>query len=438
MTPRGALRGVCIPRPGWFAVLLTAVALTSVTVMALLRTEEWVGWLPSTIGVLELASVWMPSLLATSAAWISGQPRAHGMAEWVSTSPRSQAQRNGVAVLLVGISGVLGLCLACGVVISESLRSGLDHGMSAGIVALWIPTMVTYAVFWSIVGAAAGALLPRTVALPLGVLVPYVVYAVLDVYAANLPVAVFAVNGTRFYDYVRPATDSLVVRLVFWSVAAAVAALALVRRWRLVQRGVWALSVAAAIALFVGPHYVPIAGAQAASCAGRLPQACLDGSHITTMPRYRSAIEDLWPSIPEPLRPDVVTSAADLVTDAKADVLVAPPVAGVTEPARMIDPTMFAARLGDALFLDRCTDTSGGFATAVVLERWWRDAHGVPVDGTAFVGDVDLDAADLDRSASVRAAEELAALTPERRRQWFATNASAIRDCRESTPVPVA
>ncbi|WP_028050591.1 hypothetical protein [Cellulomonas sp. URHD0024] len=434
MSGRSALRGACIPSPRRFVALVTTAAAALSLVMAMVRREEWVGWLPTTVGVMEQATVWVPSIVAVAAAWVSGQPRAHGLADWVSTSPRSAADRLKVPVLMAGLVGLVAQGIALAVVLVVSAEAGLSAGGLSGFaLTISVPTMSAYLLFWAFAGSAMGIALPRAVALPVTALVPYALYAALELYAGDSPLNVLAVNTTRSYDYVMPATGPLIARLVFWLFAAAVAGAALLGRRRLAQTGAWAVSFSAAFALFVGPAYVPIAGAEATRCEGHAPRTCLDASHVTAMKRYRSAVSRVWPSVPVALRPDTLVSDDLLDVGGAGSVLIAPPVAGYADPARVVDQTMFAARLGDALFMAHCTDSTGGVDTARVLVQWWRVEHDVATESSAFAGDTGAAWSDPEHEHHVRQAQALASLNPRRREEWFAANVDAIRGCNAST-----
>ena len=68
-------------------------------------------------------------------------------------------------------------------------------------------------------GARLGHALPRSLATPVAAVIPYATYAILAIYATDGPLGVLAVGDSRVYDYVRPTTESLVARLLFWLLA---------------------------------------------------------------------------------------------------------------------------------------------------------------------------------------------------------------------------
>jgi hypothetical protein len=191
----------------------------------------------------------------------------------------------------------------------------------------------------------------------------------------------------------------------------------------------WAASLAATIAMFQGTSFVALPGALGPVCQGNSPVTCLDRSHESTIGRYRDAIARLWISIPVPLRPAVVGSGEDVVPDGATNVLIVPPVAGYTEPSRVIDQTMFAARMGDVLFLQPCSGNNGKFDTARSLVLWWRMQNHVSNDGPAFPGDGSYRVLDPEYEKHYSAARAFARTAEEARASWFQKNAQRVRNC---------
>jgi hypothetical protein len=147
------------------------------------------------------------------------------------------------------------------------------------------------------------------------------------------------------------------------------------------------------------------------------------------MGRYRTAVDELWPSIPAALRPATVSGVGPGVLPVeRAPLLESPPVAGFTSPSRVVDRTMFASRTGDVLFTGPCRLGSPGWASADSLVLWWRATHDVPIDGSATIGDRDFR---LNPDHPARAAEAAAfsALPEADRTAWFEANAGAVRGC---------
>lgn len=237
-----------------------------------------------------------------------------------------------------------------------------------------------------------------------------------------------AVGDGSAYTYGEPTVGTMAVRATFWISLALAAWLAVLDRRRVASGTLWVTSLTAAVGLFFGASYTPIPGVTTPVCSGSGPTTCLEHGFATAMPRYRSAVERIWPRVPPPLRPDVVVALPELAPDGRT-ALVVPPVAGFTEPARVVDPTMFAARLGNELFVTSCRDGSSGRETANVLLLWWRTLTSVPVDGTAFAGDADFATTDPDYAEHVASAEAFAALPAADRLEWFDDNADAITSC---------
>ena len=431
MKPRLDLRGAALPRPASALTVLWLAMVMLVSAPVWQRTEQWLGWLPTSVGIAESTAMWAPSLLSLTAAWASGQPRALGLAEWVSSSPRGSAGPVRALALLTGTAGLAGQLTVLAAILVASVRGGMTTGGLTGwTLVMSVPTVSAYLLFWVVVGTRLGHGLPGSVAAPIAALMPYVIYSALTLYFADGPLNVLAVGDPRVYDYVLPTASSLVTRLLFWVMATATITASLFTERRRARVSVWATSISAAGALFVGPAVENIPRAESPVCVGTMPVTCLDRSHATTMTRYRTAIAGLWPSIPPPLRPDAIGADARLIPAGSPSSLVVPPVAGHSEPSRIIDPEMFAARMGVQLFLAPCSSARPqGLDTALALDLWWRMGHGVPIDGTAFPGDANLPATDAHFVRHAQEARDFDALPALQRNEWFTEHASAVRTC---------
>lgn len=418
--------GLQIGRPRSLFVASVGIVASVATIYPLSQPERWVGWLPDTVGAAESAAAWAPSVVCVLTAWLSGQPRAHGMGEWVLSSPRSRTERLLPGLAFAGSILLAATVLSVAVIVGVSTRFGLLDGAERFRTLLLLPGLVGYLALWIPVGAALGVSLRREIALPLAALLPFAVFATLA-YSGGSPLAVLAVGDGSVYTYVEPTISTMAVRATFWISLALAAWLAVLDRRRLASATLWVTSLAAAAGLFLGATFTPIPGVTATVCSGSGPTTCLEHGFATTMPRYRSAVERIWPLIPPALRTDAVVALPGLAPDATT-ALVVPPVAGFTSPARLIDPTMFAARLGNELFVARCREGSAGRETATVLVLWWRTMTAVPVDGSAFAGDANFP---IDPSYAEHAAKAaiFAALPADTRLAWFDDNASAIRSC---------
>ncbi len=419
--------GLQIGRPRSLFVASVGIVAFVATIYPLTQPELWVGWLPDTVGAAESAAAWAPSVVCVLTAWLSGQPRAHGMGEWVLSSPRSRAERLLPGLALAASILLAATVLSVAVIVGVSTRFGLLDGAERFRTLLLFPGLVGYLALWIPVGAALGVPLRREIALPLAAILPFAVFAAL-VYSGGSPLAVLAVGDGSVYTYVEPTVSTMAVRAIFWISLALAAWLAVLDRRRLASATLWVTSFAAAAGLFVGATFTPIPGVTAPVCSGSGPTICLEHGFATTMPRYRSAVERIWPLIPTALRTDAVVALPRLAPAAKT-ALVVPPVAGFTNPARIVDPTMFAARLGNELFVTRCRDGSAGLDTANVLVYWWRTLTAVPVHSSAYAGDIGYAVTDRNSTEQSAAAEAFAALPADTRLAWFDDNASAIRSC---------
>jgi hypothetical protein len=391
--------------------------------------EEWVGWLPSTVSVSELAAAWLPMVACGFAAWIGGQSRAHGMQDWTATSSRTPARRIAPTLVLVATSVLFAQAASLIVLSTLSIHFGLMDRIIGADLLLSVPTLTAYVFAWVAIGAHLGRSIRREIALPLAVLLPYAIYAVFGLYLADGSLGVFALGDNRIYDYVRPATGVVVVRAVFWIVVASSLWTWLLEYRRTNRTLSWLASIAAAVAIFQGPHFVPLTDAFSSVCAGSSPVTCLDVSHGSTMGRYRRAVNVLWPSIPTSLRPAVLASSRDVAPSDATNLLIVPPVKGNTEPSRLIDQRMFAARLGDELFLSQCTSNLEGSDTATSLDIWWRLQHHLPLDGSAFAGDTNFISSDTRYQNHLANVAAFTHQSETFRDSWFKAHRDQVLDC---------
>lgn len=437
MRPSDLTIGSALARPRLVFLLLALSCVAADLIYAVSMPQEWVGWFPTTMGASEHGAVWLSLIAAAATAWISGQARTHGFEEWSRTSPRNEASRllPGLILVLTALTAAQGLSLL--VIVGISLSHGLRGGLTGLDLLMFVPTLTAYSLFWAAFGAALGRAVRREVAILFAGFTPYAVYAALALYASDGPLAVFAVGDGRVFDYVRPSSGTIGIRMVFWILAAVTLWGFLLRPGRIQRAAAWACSLVAALAIFQGAIFVPVANAHNAVCVGSGPTTCLDVSHKTTTGRYRAEIELLMPYIPKAIQPMTVGSDENVVRGRTDRALVVPPVAGYSEPSRVIDRRMFAARFGDSLFLYPCVAREQKVTeTAVTLLLWWRLEHDVPVDGSAFVGDTDYTLALPDYAARRADALAFRALSDTKRNQWFDDNASSLLGCINSGLLP--
>lgn len=429
MTSLDLLDGTGLARRWLTAAGVVAVSLLAWLVEPLLGLGTWVGWLPTTVNVSEMAVALVPSLICGFAAWVSGQARAHGVDEWSATSPRSAAGRIAPSLFLVGGAAVVTQVIATVALAVVSVRYGMLRDVKGPDLLLSIPTMTAYLLVWTAVGAALGRSMRLLVALPVAAVLPYFVYYMSIVYLSEGPAGALVIGDGRVYDYVRPATSVVVTRASFWVVLAVVAWTRLLGRPRVSIFAGWTASIAAALAFIQGPSIVAFPGATDPICRGTSPITCLDGSHVNTMEPYRKAIDRLWGSVPAPLRPTAVVSTSEVMPAGTDFGLVVPPVAGLQTVARVVDDSMFAAKFGEALFYGACSETSKGTDTAAVLTLWWRTRVGLRPDRPAFIGDGRYGAADPDIERHDREARSFARTPQAEQDRWFQLNRNRMLKC---------
>lgn len=433
---RDLCRGTALAHPLGAAIALFAALMVASLIGALASPEEWVGFLPTTLGAAEQGAVWIGALAAASSAWVAGQPRAHGFREWTGASPRPSAARLGRCLGFTAVLAVAAFSVSVGIMLAVSAYYGLSNLAENSDLFLIVPTMWGYLLFWSACGVMLGEKLRRELALPVAAVTPYIAYAAVALYAGEGPLSAFAVGDGRSYDYVRPTLSFLIARGVFW-IALGLAFVALVlQQERLRLTLGWVASIGAAIVIFQGSAFDELSGALTPTCTGTAPTVCLDGSHASTLNRYHDAARKVWSATPAPLRPDAIGSSPEVLAGQSGRTLVVPPERGFTSPSRLIDASAFAGRYGDELLLRQCNNTgSSSTDAAFSLVIWWRLTRSITTDGTAFPGDLDYKAALPAASDRFEQARALKALSAPEREAWFAANAAAIQDC-ASLPRP--
>lgn len=430
-------RGSDYVRPFRLTFVVGCLGYASMLVTAFSDRAAWVGWLPTTLGAIETAVIFLPSLAAAAGVVACGQARRFGYREWVEASPRTRLGRlfgPGRWVMLGGLGAFAAGSITIG---AMSIRAGLlEGGLTQPILLVALVTVVSYLVFWTLFGFLIGDRLPQVLALAIGLVAPYTVYLLEGFYAEGTPLSALMVGSQVIYDYDRPSTDSLLVRLVFWTAVAAWLAFALTphRRPRNVAALIISFSLGAAI--LGGIRFVPIPGAHDPYCAQGFAKVCVDGSHRTSWPSYNQAIGEVWPTVPEPLRPTAV-AMSEQTAPAAGESLIVPPVSGFWEPARIVDSTTFAGTFGDSLFMQACTPESiDGERMAITLNGWWRLQHQVPFQPSAeeMLSLAELVPPDQDDTALREDIESWNSLGAAGQREWFAAHAGEVRTCTAQMP----
>lgn len=131
--------GLLVGSPRLIFVGVVVLSTLTLVINAVLTPEVWVGWLPTTVGAWGLGALWTPSVISVAAAWVVGQPRAHHMSEWVSTSSRSHYQRTGAPALFMATALTIALALSVLIVGGISVYYGLLDGLFRFRVLLLAP-----------------------------------------------------------------------------------------------------------------------------------------------------------------------------------------------------------------------------------------------------------------------------------------------------------
>ena len=422
------------PRWTWAALMLLAAILSGVD--AGTSTEVWLGWTPTTLSSWG-STAFLGSVLAScAAAWIAIQPRLHAFDRWHAVSPRPWAADAARAALLVASAVAVGQLALLLVMVTATARAAGPAGEAA---ALWleIPTVCVYITGWACVGALAGRLLPPFVALGVSVVAPYACQAVMTGYVSGSPFAHLVVGQAIPWDYVRPTAETLALRLLVHALVAATL-LGAMYSWKRSRGWLLAAMVTLFAAVAVGPRSAAIPHGHELVCDGTEPVVCVDTAHAGVLPDYRASVDQLWPLVPSPLRTDEIAQdegvAGQLRDDGSSSILLAPPIAGDTEPSRVLDHARFAQTLGRSVLNLNCTptDPDDGQVTEapmrLVLLAWWRLTADLPVEGTGTYWDPSLSGFD-NSDEIIAAARRLDDMDASSRAQWFADVSEDIDNC---------
>ena len=428
MWPRDAVRGSALERP-WavlFVVILVAVGVA--LFMPFSRMDEWIGWLPGTISIFESIAIVLPTFLAAVSAWISGQPRAHGMSEWAAASATTSGGRVLPALVIVGTAALVVEVVVVAVLFTVSAHFGLKEGWVATDLLLVIPAVAAYVGVWAVVGAWLGSKFRRDVALLAAALLPYLWYALSISFFVGKPIEALTVGDPGTFDYLRPTAGAVILRTLVWLVLLVLLCVSISGQRRLARLFAWMLSAVTAITILLAPPLELIPGVHEAVCAGNAPKACLEGSYRTTMARYREAIDDLWPSVPTAIRPTVIASIITVVPPGEQALIVPPISANGLASARLVDQQRFAAWVGDELFLAPCR-SKGETGAALSLLIWWRLENGIPLDGSSHPGDADYTTLIPGFERLHQRAVEFAGRSGSDKELWFEQNREGVLGC---------
>lgn len=432
----------------WVVVMF--LALIQAAADAVTSTEVWLGWAPTTLSSWG-TSAFLGSVIAScAAAWICGQPHLHSFARWRAVSPRSWAADAVPAAVLVSSAVVFGQLVVLLGMFAASMRR---VGPGGEVAALWleIPTVCVYVTAWACFGALTGRLLPSYVALGTSVVMPYAFYAGVTSYVSGSPFVHLLVGEGLRWVYVRPSADNLFLRFLVWTLLCA-ALFSAMYSWKRSRGWVFATGFALSIALFGGARTVPIPESHEAVCSGEQPVVCVDTAHSGVLIDYRKAVDQMWPLIPQSLRPEVVVQDEEVAKQVggtrRESILVVGPVAGDTEPSHVLDRARFTQVFGTSVLRLRCVPRSaesGGVSPPVeprpphlsktpdvdarlVLLAWWRLESGLPLDGSGNYWDVRLDQFE-NYEGIVAAARGLVDLSAAEQRKWFTTVSDDIHRC---------
>lgn len=393
----------------------------------------WFGWLPATGGAFETVTIWGSSMVCVVACWLATQPRVHGYVHLIDTSPRGRHAGRSLIFYYVGSAGLVGYgVVGLVMTVAPSLLGGTIEGPWATFIISAATTLVS-ALFWTALGITVGQNVPMIWGIAIAGVIPYAWFAVEAIYFSNGPTGVFALGGGRVFDYWQPNVAAWTFRLLAWTFATVALAAGVFRARRTSTWSLWATSATAAVTMLAGADLAPIPGANSARCAGRDPIVCTDRAHAFVLPAYAATTRRAVEVLPEPARPFAVLqeSVPAPPGSRRSFTIVSSPVSGNSEPSAILSEDQFIARLGDTLFGDLCSGagvSDGRRLFAVTaLQIWWREEFSLPLDGSSFPGERNLEEPALGPMRNE--AKKLSSMNISSREKWLSRNIPLLATC---------
>lgn len=414
-----------------------AIALLASGVMVWSHSERWFGVLPTTLSLSTLPLILTPMICGGLGAFLAGQQRRWGAAEWLavsSASPRRLLRPALISVLALAIGTHLILVVA---MVVASLLRGADVSLVPSHLLLVVPAGCAYAATWAALGVLLGRMVRQEIALPLAAISPYLAYFLMLYFIESSRLGGIVIIDQRSWLEFIPTLPMLAAQLAFWSAAAATLSALALRARGVAQLPALGMLIALGALIVVGPAVEERSVPDEEVCVGSSPEVCVPHSHETVLEEYHAATRDTLERVPEALWPDRVVSESPVHGGTEPGTVVAPPLSGNTSQALRIDEERFAVELGEALLL-RCILVVGAEEWSEVigdLEEWWR---------TWWRLDVDLDPSEQhwagDWTAEegvIRAVEGFRSEPAAVQEQWWERTAQAIAECElESIELP--
>lgn len=344
----------------------------------------WWGWVPGVLGCWARGAL-VPFMLASMvAAYLGAADRYDGVEDLVRVSARSPASRIGRQV--GALAGVLLGCLLIPLLVALALSLRAGAGLPPTVVPaclLLVVSVCSALAAVMTVGWVLGARLPRWLAVPVSVALPYT--WVLTVSSLGAPGEV-GLPWTWWDNLDWASTHvgalTLLWRTVLWVGLALLLLSAHAGLARGTVRACAAVVLTATAVLgWVGLRVVPVPGADDAVCDDGAVTVCTPRHAAAGLSRYAAQVRQLTDTLPARLRPRaVVGSVSDLPARQETGAVYAPSARGEHADVALGDPLALEAALGQAVFMGACTDRTPGNDAAAVATVWWWESRGNRVE----------------------------------------------------------
>lgn len=365
----------------WNGLPEVAVGLATTGTVAVILIQEraiWLGWQAAAAAAWTATLPAVVSLSAAYAAYASGMLRHDGLSELAGASARPEW-----SILRAQFSRTARFALLPPLVpLIAAWILAIWHGALAPSPrdALWIAALIGSVVaVWSafvLVGIWIGRTLIPQAAIPVSLIVPYLMYFA-SMRSAGLDQLAPAWAVTDGLGWTAYRTDglALIVRILIWaSVTATAAAMILRARRTTIIAGALTLAVVIGGSTHTATP-VPMDGALSAVCDGDSTLAvCLPRYASTGLAEYRADVTQILAPLPLAARPTTITGVShEESPDVPADAFYAPPVSGNATNTVVSDLPRLAEEFAPIFVDAECApSTPGGQAVIAAYLWWWR------------------------------------------------------------------
>lgn len=394
-----------------------------------LSLERWFGSFAATMAQFTVCSALASIPICGFGAWIAGQHRRWGTQVIAYLSGRSLREvfRSPI-VTTIALASSAYLIVFASMTVTTVVRGGPPEIAEIHL-SLVLITVLSSTVAWSAIGILLGRTLPRAVALPMAVVLPYATFFTSEFFRGVPGIHLLSTGESAAWAYFQPDITAVIVKALFWMAAAAALSALALARVRMAGRLAWALSVMLTVGILAGDRLGEVPGATSIACYKRVTEVCSDRAHRSVLPSYAELVDEQVASMPEHLRPARVVSAVEFASSG-ADV-VAAPWRGAFSPSSLIDRVPTQVALVDAVY-GRCTQqprtTADGSEISDLLMIWGRLRAGFSPGVQYYLGGPSFSSEGHGKDV-MAAATRLSQRPYADQAAWLIANAKAIDSC---------